>query len=190
MGWELAFNHILITTLGVIVAISIFSVAYTLGNLSEDKNLQTSSLGTNPTSTVIVPQEKLIGPKTLVVSSVTSNAKYTTTNVNYLYANGQFLLPWIKDAFAVSSGQITVTSTEWTIPTVSSAPYGISNDASGNVYFAESSGNKVGRLVPSTNVITEWTVPTVSSSPFGISNDASGNVYFAENGGNKVGRLS
>jgi streptogramin lyase len=57
--------------------------------------------------------------------------------------------------------------TEWTIPTSASGPEGIFVDG-GLVYFTEASGNKIGRLDPSTGVFTEWTIPTSSSEPNAI----------------------
>ena len=187
----LVFNKkVLATSLVIIAAISVASITYNLGNTTENKNLQSSSIGTHPISTVIVPQEKLIGEKTFVVGSAISTAKFTTTNVNHLSANSQFILPWIKQALAISGISLTVTSTEWVIPTTIASPKFISaNSTLTDVYFTEDDGNKIGRLVPLSNDMTEWTVPTASSRPFGMTTDSSGSVYFTEFDGNKVGRL-
>ena len=78
--------------------------------------------------------------------------------------------------------------TEWTIPTIGSDPSGIFVDG-GLVYFTEYSGNKIGRLDPSTGVFNEWALPTSGSGPEGIfvSGDL---VYFAEYDGNKIGLLA
>jgi virginiamycin B lyase len=67
---------------------------------------------------------------------------------------------------------------------------GITSDFSGNIYFVEHNGNKIGQLSPATNTVTEWVIPTNSSAPIGVAFDSSsGNLYFAENNTNKIGRL-
>ena len=83
--------------------------------------------------------------------------------------------------------------TEWVIPTVDSQPRGVAVDSSDNVYFTELWGDKIGRLVPSTNVITEWVIPKgmqVAIYPMGVAVDSSDNVYFTEHYENNIGRLS
>ena len=132
--------------------------------------------------------ETLVSPKISTTSVHTVTAKSTST-ISLPRVTANFVLPF-KQAFAITSTDLSVTLSEWAIPTTSSHPNAVSTDSSGNVYFTESSGNKVGRLVPSTNVITEWTVPTASSNPFAVTTDSSGNVYFTESSGNKIGRLS
>ncbi|MGB7952392.1 MAG: hypothetical protein WCF23_00300, partial [Candidatus Nitrosopolaris sp.] len=63
-------------------------------------------------------------------------------------------------------------------------------DFSGNIYFVEHNGNKIGRLAPDDNSITEWIIPTNSSGPTGLAFDSSsGSLYFTENNTNKIGRL-
>ena len=59
----------------------------------------------------------------------------------------------------------------------------------GNIYFTESSGNKIGRLVPSTNTITEWNIPTDNSGPKDLVFDSVSSVYFIESKANKIGRF-
>ena len=77
------------------------------------------------------------------------------------------------------------TITEWTIPTSSSDPQGISVSG-GLVYFAETAGNKIGRSDPATGVFAEWATPA-GDSPLGIF-VSGGVVYFTESN-NKIGRL-
>jgi virginiamycin B lyase len=60
--------------------------------------------------------------------------------------------------------------------------------SSGKVYFAELTGNKVGRLDPSTNQITEWDVPTSGSWPREVA-VYGGKVWFNEELSNKIGKL-
>jgi streptogramin lyase len=81
------------------------------------------------------------------------------------------------------------TLTEYTIPTSASAPLGIVS-ACGNIWFAESAGNKIGEINPYTGAITEYSVPTSSSGPTGVAVDANGNVWFTERNSNKIGMIT
>src|SRR3989475_61710 len=131
--------------------------------------------------------ETLVSPK-ISTASVHDVMAKSTASISLPRITANFVLPF-KQAFAITSTDLSVTSSEWTVLTAGSSPFGVAADSSGNVYFAESTGNIIGRLVPSTNVITEWTVPTARSSPCGVAADSSGNVYFAESTGNIIGRL-
>ena len=167
-------------------AIAVLGVLFGIGMqpslVTQEKNVALNSAGIKPTVTNVIPKESVTGPQTFVV-------KPTTSISNSISTTAKFILPLIHSAFAITPTQNPVTSTEWTVPTASGNPLGVSVDSSGNVFFAETGGNKMGRLVPSTNVITEWTVPTASSGVAGVSVDSSGNVFFTEGSGNKVGRL-
>ena len=62
--------------------------------------------------------------------------------------------------------EATAALTEWTIPTPNSLPTGLALDPSGRCcWFAESSGNKIVHLDPSTDTFQEWTIPTPGSKP-------------------------
>src|SRR3989442_15600746 len=150
--------------------------------VTQEKNVALNSAGIKPTVTNVIPKESVTGPQTFVVKPTTSISTSISTTA-------KFILPLIHSAFAITPTQNPVTSTEWTVPTANGNPLGVFADSSGNVFFAETGGNKMGRLVPSTNVITEWTVPTASSNLNLVSVDSSGNVFFSEGSGNKVGRL-
>jgi len=83
----------------------------------------------------------------------------------------------------------TDVQTKWNIPS-EIVPYGLDIDSNDIVYFAEKSGDRIGRLVPTTNIITEWTIPTSSSSPLDVAVDSSDNVYYVGSTSNKIGRLN
>jgi len=96
----------------------------------------------------------------------------------------------IKGVLAIPSDQTDVIFFTWKILPPTSDIKSISIDFSGNIYFAEKNGNKIGRLVPSSKTVTEWVIPTNSSGPVGVDFDSlSGNIYFIESNGNKIGRL-
>jgi streptogramin lyase len=92
--------------------------------------------------------------------------------------------------FAIPTDRTTVLIDSWATEKLSNDIYGITSDFSGNIYFVEHNGNKIGRLSPDSNAFTEWAIPTNSSGPTGVAFDSSsGNLYFVENNTNKIGRL-
>ena len=171
---------------GVGVAIAVVIVyAALFGNgfqpfwMTQEKNAAPNSAGIKPTVTNVAVKESVVKPQSSVVKTATTLGTPTSTIA-------RFILPLFHSAFAITTN--TATSTEWAVPT-SGNPKSVSVGSSGNVYFTENTGNKIGRLVPSTNVITEWTSPTAASQPDSVSVDSSGNVYFAEFSVNKIGKL-
>jgi streptogramin lyase len=56
------------------------------------------------------------------------------------------------------------TVTEFPIPTASSLPSGITMGPDGNLWFTETSGNKIGRITTA-GVITEFAIPTITAVP-------------------------
>ena len=91
--------------------------------------------------------------------------------------------------FATGAGAQTVT--EFTIPTVNSAPNGIAAGPDGNVWFTESadSANKIGRISPS-GVVTEFPIPTAASEAFGITAGPDGNLWYADSGSDRIGKIT
>ncbi|MEO8584735.1 MAG: Ig-like domain-containing protein [Acidobacteriota bacterium] len=81
------------------------------------------------------------------------------------------------------------TFSEFPIPTVNSQPQGIAAGPDGNIWFTESSGNKVVRITPGA-LITEFPIPTANSQPLGIAAGPDGNMWFAEYNANKIGRIT
>jgi virginiamycin B lyase len=83
------------------------------------------------------------------------------------------------------------TVSEFSIPTVSSGPYGITAGPDGALWFTESfnSGNKIGRITTA-GTISEFTLPTASSGPEGIAAGSDGALWFAESNVNKIGRIT
>ena len=85
---------------------------------------------------------------------------------------------------AVGSAQIQ----SFAIPTPASRPYTIVAGVDGNLWFTESSGNKIGRITPD-GVITEVAILDPGSGPYGICMGAEGAVWFTERFANRIGRL-
>src|SRR5260370_26054653 len=78
---------------------------------------------------------------------------------------------------------------EVAIPTAASGPHGITSGPDGNIWFTESSANKIGRITPS-GTITEFPIPTAGSFPNGITSGPNGNLWFTEFVGNKIGEIT
>ncbi|HSY48912.1 MAG TPA: hypothetical protein VLC46_08885 [Thermoanaerobaculia bacterium] len=78
---------------------------------------------------------------------------------------------------------------EYPIPTASAAPASLTLGPDGNIWFAESLANKIGRITPS-GVITEFPIPTANSFPAGIAAGVDGNMWFTEADGNQIGRIT
>ncbi len=65
----------------------------------------------------------------------------------------------------------------------------ITKGPDGNVWFAEFSNNKIGKITPD-GIFHEYSIPTNNSGPRGITVGYDGNIWFTESVGNKIGRLS
>jgi streptogramin lyase len=87
-------------------------------------------------------------------------------------------------AAALPVGSIT----EFSLPTLPSAPLGITAGPDGNLWFTEQAGGKIGRITPS-GTITEYPLPSFDN-PFGITAGPDGNLWFVEPDGNKIGRIT
>ena len=68
-------------------------------------------------------------------------------------------------------------------------PWHVAAGVDGNLWFTESSGNKIGRITP-TGTVHTFAVPTASSSPHDITNGPDGNLWFTESSGNKIGKIT
>src|SRR5436190_20192265 len=77
-------------------------------------------------------------------------------------------------------GQVTIT--EFNVPTAGSQPLWIASGPDGNLWFTETSANKIGRITTG-GIITEFVVPTRSSSPAGIVAGPDNNLWFVEGTG-------
>jgi hypothetical protein len=94
---------------------------------------------------------------------------------------------WFTEPSGNKIGRITTTGTitEFSVPTASSNPWGITAGPDGAMWFTELSGNKVGRIT-TTGTITEY---TANNTPNDIATGSDGNLWFTEQGG-KIGKLT
>lgn len=83
----------------------------------------------------------------------------------------------------------TVTITEYRIPTMYSAPEGITVGPDGALWFTEYGGNNVGRITTA-GAITEYTIPETGGSPIGITAGSDGDLWFTENFGNTINQMT
>ena len=66
---------------------------------------------------------------------------------------------------------------------------GITAGPDGNLWFTESSGDRIGRITP-TGAVTEPAGLSAGSFPQGITAGPDGNLWFTENGGSRIGRIT
>ncbi len=84
---------------------------------------------------------------------------------------------------------LAVTINEFLIPTAHSSPLSITAGPDGNLWFTESSANKIGEIDTTTHVITEFPVPTANSGLGGITTGPDGNIWFTEESG-QIGQIN
>jgi hypothetical protein len=74
--------------------------------------------------------------------------------------------------------------------TANAQPFGIAAGPDGNLWFAESNIDRIGRITP-LGVVTEFGVGiTAGATPAGITAGPDGNLWFAEQGGDRIGRIT
>jgi streptogramin lyase len=117
-------------------------------------------------------------------------------NVGYAHYDGKWLA---SSTISVNSSSnavpiltsITVTTTPTVVHefAVGSAPTYLVTGSDGNLWFAESTGNKIGKVTNS-GILTEYSPPTGASKPYGITTGPDGNIWFTEYNGNKIGKVT
>src|SRR5437764_11396780 len=89
----------------------------------------------------------------------------------------------------VSSAAI-VSFADYDSLTASSKLTAIAAGHDGNLWFTETSSNKVGRIDAFTHAVNEYTIPTVDSQPLGIAAGPDDRLWFAESNKSKLGRAT
>src|SRR2546422_5135192 len=85
----------------------------------------------------------------------------------------------------LSPAVASATIEEFEVPTSASDPVGITAGPDGALWFAERTGNKIGRVTTSGS-FSEFAVPTSSSQPFGITGGPDGALWFTEQASNRI----
>lgn len=83
----------------------------------------------------------------------------------------------------------TSVTNEYAIPTSGSEPWGITPGSDGNLWFAEDTGNQIGKITPS-GTITEYPITTSGSGVTDITAGSDGNMWFTEESTNKIGKIT
>jgi streptogramin lyase len=92
----------------------------------------------------------------------------------------------------VSFSPQTETWQEYEIPTIDSQPWGLAVDGEGNVWFAETATDKIGRLDVASGTVSEPVTLTDGSQPWGVAISSVGTsttVWFTERLGNQIGKF-
>jgi streptogramin lyase len=82
-----------------------------------------------------------------------------------------------------------LTINEFPTPTPGSTPYDITVGPDGNLWFSESSANKIGQVTPGGS-FNEYPILTPNADPSCITAGPDGNLWFTESGTNQIGRIT
>lgn len=89
-------------------------------------------------------------------------------------------LPYTISAASIREFQLPHAQSDLMRPTV---------DASGNIWFGEMGGNRLGMLNPHTGQVQEWTPPQADYGIMGIAVDKQNHVWFAEQNAGYIGEF-
>jgi streptogramin lyase len=78
---------------------------------------------------------------------------------------------------------------DFPIPGNDKSPGDITVGPDGNLWFAETTGNAIGRITPA-GVVTEFPIPTPASFPNAITLGPDNNLWFVEHDGHNIGRIT
>jgi len=196
----MAFNKtptklILSASIGVValIVLMMFASPFPVGNLTGEQSVSEVKSVQAPEIFDVKPMTETITPTEFSLTTESKVATMTERPAN----NGdtaQFLIPTVRDAFAITPTTNSVTAKEWTVPTASAGIVSTAfNSNTGDLWFPEPNLGRIAKLNPSTNMVTEWTMPTGVPVSFPVAVDPStGYVYFPESqtqGFNKLARL-
>src|SRR5262245_32552045 len=85
--------------------------------------------------------------------------------------------------------RVLLSVTEFPIPdAISARPEGITRGPDGNLWFAETFADRIGRITPA-GVVTQFSLPFLSQ-PSEITAGPDGNLWFTEPGSSRIGRIT
>src|SRR5262249_52156473 len=97
--------------------------------------------------------------------------------------------PRARLALEALDDRILPSVTEFPIPnTLTPRPEGITRGPDGNIWFAETLADRIGRITPA-GVVTQFSLP-FRSAPAEITAGPDGNLWFTENGSSRIGRIT
>src|SRR5262249_13423248 len=97
--------------------------------------------------------------------------------------------PRHRPALEALDDRLLLSVTEFPIPdTTTARPEGITRGPDGNLWFAESIADRIGRITPA-GVVTQFSLP-FGSQPSQLTAGPDGNVWFTEPGSSRVGRIT
>ena len=99
---------------------------------------------------------------------------------------------WAGNRIASFSLQTMTWQDEFAIPTLHSQPWGLAVDGDGNVWFAETAADKIGRLDVSSGTVSEPVTLAAGSQPWGMAISGVGVstvIWFTERLANRIGKF-
>lgn len=107
--------------------------------------------------------------------------------------DGNLWVTRVSTQWGDSVSKVVTTGTgSWThykLPVAGSKPQSITVGADNNLWFTESTGNKIGKITTA-GVITEYVLPNANSNPQTIVAGPDGNLWFTEKTGNRIGQIT
>ncbi len=85
--------------------------------------------------------------------------------------------------------QASPSITEYSVPTASATPEGITFGPDGASWFVEYSGNNIGRIDADGSVV-EYAIPTSGANPYSITTGPDNALWFTEFSSGKIGRIT
>ena len=85
---------------------------------------------------------------------------------------------------------LSVTVTEFIVPTANANPLYITAGPDGNLWFTDSVTDSIGMISPATHASTEFPIPYANSSPAAITTGPDGNLWFTDWGNGSIGMIN
>ena len=96
---------------------------------------------------------------------------------------------WVLHVWAPALAQVSVSFTEWTVPTRGSYPHDPLAAKDGTIWYTGQMTSTLGRLNPRTGTFKEYRTKTPDSGPHGLVADEDGNIWFTANFASYIGKL-
>jgi hypothetical protein len=85
---------------------------------------------------------------------------------------------------------LSVTITEFIVPTANANPLYITAGPDGNLWFTDAGTNQIGEINPTTHAVAKFAIPTANSNVDGITVGPDGNLWFTENSAIQIGEIN
>jgi RHS repeat-associated protein len=148
----------------------------------------TVTSATTATAVINIDLAAAVGPRTVTVTTGTEVASLSSGFIVTAAVNQPPVVSaGPNQTISLTSGEVQFT--EYPLPTSGAIPEEITTGPDGNLWFGETTSNKIGRITTA-GAITEFPIPTSGGYPEDITAGPDGNLWFTEYRGNKIGRIT